>query len=110
MQRPSEINNQVLLGLGLLLLSLACLSAEAPPGEQEYFEPGIELPAGKGRDLILRACTRCHTLEGVPAYSKYWGYERWLPMVENMVKHGAKLDEEEKVIVTRYLARHYGTD
>jgi len=30
--------------------------------------------------------------------------------VENMIEHGAKLDDNEKVIVTRYLSRYFGTD
>ena len=76
----------------------------------EYYEPGIELPADEGRDLILRACTGCHTLEGVPAYRKYWGYTQWLPMVENMVKHGAKLDAGEMDTVARYLGHYFGKD
>ena len=95
-----------------LLSVLACLAipVNAAEPEQDYFEPGIALPDAEGKTLILRACTGCHTLEGVPAYEKYWGYERWLPMVDNMIEHGAKLDDNEKVIVTRYLGRYFGTD
>ena len=96
---------------GLSLYLLLCLSPVfAGEDKQEYFEPGIDLPQSEGRDLILRSCTQCHTLEGVPAYSKYWGYSQWLPMVENMVKHGAELDNNEKVIVSRYLGKYFGTD
>lgn len=91
----------------LWCLCVNCLAAEDKP---DTFEPGIALPEDDGKALVLRACTRCHTLEGVPAYSKYWGYDRWLPMVENMIKHGAVLDDDEKVVVTRYLARYFGTD
>lgn len=96
--------------LAVLLLCLAAVTVAAAESGVEYYEPGIELPAGEGRELILKACTRCHNLEGVPAYRKYWGFERWLPMVDNMVKHGAPLNEEEKITVTRYLAKFYGTD
>lgn len=92
-----------------LLLALLATGAQGAEPAQDYFEPGIPLPEDAGKDLILRACTRCHTLEGVPAYRKYWGFDRWLPMVENMIEHGAKLNAEEKVVVTRYLARHFGT-
>jgi len=92
------------------LLILPCASLQSAQETQEYFEPGIELPDAEGRELILRACTRCHTLEGVPAYSKYWGFERWLPMVENMIEHGLKLNEAEKIVVTKYLATYFGTD
>ena len=97
-----------LIAAATLLLAPVGLQSAEP--EQDYFEPGIELPEDAGRDLILRACTRCHTLEGVPAYRKYWGFRHWLPMVETMIDHGAKLDDEEKIIVSRYLAKYYGTD
>lgn len=94
----------------LLLFCFSCFDVCAADNTPEYYEPGIELPQAEGRELILRACTSCHTLEGVPAYQKYWGFERWLPMVENMVEHGAKLNAEEKIVVTRYLAKYFGTD
>ncbi|MDG2175438.1 MAG: hypothetical protein P8M72_04805 [Gammaproteobacteria bacterium] len=96
--------------LFLAALCVGSLTAQGAEDAQEYYEPGIVLPTGEGREHILRACTRCHTLEGVPAYSKYWGYERWLPMVENMVQHGSRLNEEEKIIVARYLGKYFGTD
>ena len=94
----------------ILMCTCLCGNVLAAEPEREYYEPGIELPAGEGRELIVRACTRCHTLDGVPAYRKYWGYDRWLPMVENMIKHGAELNEVEKIVVTHYLARYFGTD
>ena len=89
-------------------LFAGCLQAAEP--EQAYYDPGIDLPDAAGKGLILRACTHCHDLKGVPAYRKYWGFDRWLPMVENMIAHGAKLDDEEKIVVARYLGRHYGID
>jgi hypothetical protein len=101
-----------LIAIRLLLAALLASSftLEAAEDAQEFYEPGIVLPEGEGREHILRACTRCHTLEGVPAFSKYWGYERWLPMVESMVKHGSSLSEEEQKIVARYLGEYFGTD
>ena len=94
----------------LLLFCFSCFEVCAADNESENYEPGIDLPEGEGRELMLRACTSCHTLEGVPAYQKYWGFERWLPMVENMIEHGAKLSEDEKIVVTRYLGQFFGTD
>ena len=97
---------------GMLLLGLICVCVNglAAEGKKEFYEPGIMLPDDNGKALVLRSCTSCHTLEGVPAYSKYWGFEHWLAMVDNMIKHGAVLDADEKIVVTRYLSRHYGTD
>jgi hypothetical protein len=93
----------------LIVLMLAVRLQAAEP-EVNYFAPGIDLPDDEGKALILRSCTGCHTLEGVPAYRKYWGFDRWLPMVENMVKHGSVLSAQESIIVARYLGRHFGTD
>jgi hypothetical protein len=96
-----------------LLLAVLCagsLTVEAAEEALEFYEPGLVLPEGEGRELILRACIRCHTLEGVPAYRNYWGFDRWLPMVENMVQHGSRLSEEEKITVARYLGKYFGTD
>ena len=99
--------SQFAIAVGCMLLTISIAAAENEP---DFFEPGIVLPEAEGRELILRACTRCHTLEGVPAYSRYWGFDRWLPMVENMIEHGSKLDDEEKIIVARYLGKYFGTD
>lgn len=92
---------------------IACLlsgSLQAADSGQAVYAPGIDLPDDNGKALILKACTRCHDLKGVPAYRKYWGFDRWLPMVENMIEHGAKLNDEEKITVARYLGKHFGID
>ena len=100
----------ITIRLFLAALCAGSLTLEAAEGAREFYEPGIVLPEGEGRKHVLRACTHCHTLEGVPVFSKYWGYERWLPMVESMVKHGSSLSEEEQKIVARYLGEYFGTD
>jgi hypothetical protein len=76
----------IAIRLFLAALCAGSLTLEAAEGAREFYEPGIVLPEGEGRKHVLRACTRCHTLEGVPVFSKYWGYERWLPMVESMAQ------------------------
>lgn len=76
--------------------------------QQGYYPPGIQLPAGAGRELVLAACTRCHDLKGVPAFKGYWTRQQWLAMIETMVKHGAPLDAAQAAQVADYLALHYG--
>lgn len=88
-----------------VLLSFGCPAAEAPPGG---FPPGIELPQGTGRELVLRACTGCHDLKGVPAYKGYWTQTQWLAMIQTMITHGAKLDTVEAQQAAAYLAAHFG--
>ena len=86
-----------------ILLFTSSVSAQ-----QSYYPPGIELPAGAGRELVLAACTRCHDLKGVPAFKGYWTRQQWLAMIETMVKHGAPLNAAQAGEVADYLALHFG--
>lgn len=72
------------------------------------FAPNVDLPDSEGRDLVLRACTKCHELGGLSAYRGYWDRAQWKEMVIGMVKNGAELKTAEQEIVTDYLTRHFG--
>lgn len=91
---------------GLLLgCSLAFAQPPPPPGG---YAPGIELPEGEARELVLATCTRCHDLRGIPAYKGYWGRAEWRTMVETMRRHGAALGPEQAEAIAAYLDRHFG--
>jgi hypothetical protein len=75
-----------------------------------HFDPNIDLPESAGRELVLRACTKCHELAGLEAYKGYWGLAQWQAMVEDMVKNGALLQPAEQHMVADYLTRHFGPD
>jgi hypothetical protein len=77
-------------------------------GEQESHAPGIELPEGEGRVLLLAACTRCHDLRGLPAYKGYWSAGQWRSMIETMIKNGAPLNQDQTSVLAEYLAQHFG--
>jgi hypothetical protein len=101
----------VLLAVMLpLTLARAESDAENPAPAQQRFDPAIELPEGEGKQYVLAACTRCHTLEGLQAYKGYWGRPQWFAMVESMVKNGAVLDAEQMQKVTDYLTANFGPD
>lgn len=70
--------------------------------------PGIDLPAGEGRVVLLRACTNCHDLAGLSAYKGYYDGERWRALIDTMVSHGAELDEAESLLLTEYLVEYFG--
>lgn len=72
------------------------------------YAPGIELPEGDGKRLLLAACTRCHDLKGLPAYRGYWDNTRWRSMIESMMKNGATLDPQQTGVLAEYLAQHFG--
>lgn len=99
--------------LTMLCASLTTFAAEAQPQSQQQLQqeshaPGIELPEGEGRTLLLAACTRCHDLRGLPAYKGYWDSGRWRGMIDAMVKNGAPLRPEQAIVLADYLALHFG--
>lgn len=90
-----------------VFLSLA-VAAAASAAQEQVHAPGIELPEGAGKSLLLAECTRCHDLKGLPAYKGYWDATRWRGMVETMVKNGAPLTAEQTAVLSEYLAQHFG--
>ena len=108
---PSKyLSRIVLLAAGLGMSSAAVVASENEVTAVKHFDPNIELPESSGRELVLRACTRCHELGGLSAYKDYWRFPQWKAMVEDMVKNGAVLLPAEQDIVAEYLARHFGPD
>jgi hypothetical protein len=90
------------------LLAAGFAPESAPAEGAKLHPPGIDLPDGSGRSLLLAACTRCHDLRGLPAYKGYWNRERWRAMIETMVQHGAPLDSQQADELAGYLALHFG--
>lgn len=92
----------------LYLLSLPVFVRAADEHPPQGYMPSIDLPEGEGRELVARACTRCHDLAGLAAYKGYWNRHRWRSMVATMVQNGAELDAEQAEVVTDYLTRFFG--
>ena len=65
------------------------------------------LPAGRGRALVLASCVQCHDL-GVTV-SKRKSLDGWRQNVERMAHLGARLNGSEIETVAAYLARAFGT-
>jgi len=63
------------------------------------------LPPGPGRDLLLRACTRCHAVALVTQQRK--PPAEWAKTVDKMVAWGATLQPNEKQALVDYLAALY---
>ena len=68
---------------------------------------GIALPAGPGRELLLRDCTGCHDLGGLALFQDFYTRDDWHALVETMVGHGAATAPDEVEVVTDYLAQHF---
>jgi hypothetical protein len=88
----------------LIVFAPLCVAQEEPKSHP----PGIELPEGEGKILLLAACTRCHDLKGLPAYRNYWDSVRWRAMIETMVTNGAPLNTQQTGELAEYLAQYFG--
>lgn len=99
-------------GGGLAAVLALCLGTgpvtAQPPAPPGGYPPGIELPEGEGREVLLTSCTRCHDLRGIPAYKGYWGKAEWLAMIDTMRRHGAAVGPQQAEAIASYLERHFG--
>jgi hypothetical protein len=98
--------------LPLLLFALAAVAgcggrAVAPVNALPPLDPGIELPAGQGREILLARCLGCHNLGGLELFDDFYTREDWHQLLETMVAHGAAIDAEELEVVADYLGLNY---
>jgi glucose dehydrogenase len=84
----------------------------APPrvrfSDEELKAQGPPLPAGPGRDVVVRMCTNCH---GTAVFSKMrMAREGWEDEVASMVDKGAVGTKEEIRGVVDYMVKNFGRD
>ena len=104
------LRTKFFVGMTMLLQLLLMTIGHASIALAETYAPGIELPLGDGQAVVRKACTKCHSLEGLPMYKGYYDRGRWLLFVETMIANGATLNEEEKDLVVDYLTENFGTN
>ena len=62
----------------------------------------------KARELVLEACTACHTLDRVKV--QRLSQAEWRQEIAGMLSEGVPLTEDEIDLVVNYLAQHFGPD
>lgn len=67
--------------------------------------PDDPLPAGPGKDVVVRVCTACHDATQF-AYARLTPDE-WDSEVTKMQGAGAEMTAEEQVAITAYLAQAF---
>lgn len=76
---------------------------QEPAGQQEPAEPeAVQEAALDGKTLLEERCTGCHSLE--KAKSGRRDLAGWQAVVDDMIKKGAKLNEDETKVLAEYLA------
>lgn len=64
-----------------------------------------EFPEGNGKQLVMNACQRCHTLDRIYE-SDFWTYQ-WRDTVQEMVRRGAALEGDDVETVVQYLGKNF---
>ncbi len=95
--------------LGVLAACGACTTApvrETAPA----FEPGVELPAGQGREILIASCLSCHQLTGLPLFAAFYTRDSWRTLVLTMKGHGAEINDAQIEVLADYLAQYFGPE
>ena len=75
----------------------------------------VVLPEGKGKELVLRACVGCHSLEKLagpdgghwPAFGPGKSREEWQRVINFMMTYRTPLTRDEVPVVVDYLAKAF---
>lgn len=104
----------MLLTVGLLA---ACGGTETsqptvPPKEEaateipEAVEPTTPPHSIDSEALLRQRCSSCHNLNRVT--NKTWSQQQWEQNISDMIRRGARLNDEEREALVKFLAENYG--
>jgi competence protein ComEA len=99
---------------GLIFCVASSLSVVTALGQQQAQQPQqkeheqqqhVELPAGPGKDTLIRACSRCHSPSNVIANGR--NREGWEELITKMVGLGAVGTDEDFTEILDYLVKNF---
>ena len=65
-----------------------------------------QLPAGPGKEMVMKLCVGCHEMDLVVA--RRHTRADWEGVIEDMIARGVKGTGEELSVVAEYLSKHFG--
>jgi len=90
--------------VGPVLAQQPSPSATPPPSQS----PEDALPAGPGKDVVLRVCTACHDASQF-AFARYTPAE-WNTEIAKMQSAGAEMTAEEQATISAYMAKNLNSN
>ena len=78
------------------------------PDQAQQDEISKQLPAGPGKDTLIRACSGCHLLSVVTVQRK--SEADWTDSVITMRSRGANASDDDLAQVVEYLTKNFGPD
>jgi competence protein ComEA len=85
-----------------VLSTLTAAGQAPPPGGPDA---GAKLPPGDGRDLVMKACSKCHTPDIVA--DQTLDAAGWKELVDQMASNGAQGSDADFAQITDYLTKSF---
>ena len=91
-----------LAGAFVLMFGLTARTQQTPPGQADEHKA---LPAGEGRELMIRVCGQCHSPDS--AADQQLDAKGWKDLVNDMASKGADGTDAELDQIVSYLAKAF---
>lgn len=105
-QEANALINVVACGMFLCCAFVPSYAQQAAPAQPSAEHPQYpELPAGPGKDTLVRVCSKCHSPDNVIAN----GQDRagWEDTITKMAGFGAVASDDEFTQILDYLAKNF---
>ena len=105
--RFNQIHLSALVFCGACFVFITSISAQQPqqPQKGQERQQHLELPAGPGKDTLVRACSKCHSPNQVIANRQ--NRQGWEDTITKMVNLGAVGTDEELTEILDYLVKNF---
>src|SRR6266700_1713866 len=85
----------------VLIASCWLIAGEPSPGLAQ-----LQLPEGKGKEIVVQKCVQCHALDKVT--KEHRTDSEWRDLLKIMTVQGLELTPEENETVFKYLTTNFG--
>jgi competence protein ComEA len=104
-QNANTLTKAVAWGLFSCGAGIVSYAQQAAPPQQAQHPQYPELPAGPGKDTLVRICSKCHSPDNVIAN----GQDRagWENTITKMAGFGAEGSDEEFTEILNYLEKNF---
>jgi competence protein ComEA len=91
---------------GAMLLTPLMAAVAGSTHEETQAAPQDNLPAGPGKDVLLKTCTGCHQVSTITSQHKTEA--KWTDTVVEMRSRGANGSDEDMDQIIHYLSANFG--
>jgi hypothetical protein len=87
---------------------LHLLAIQAGSAAPHSNNPADQLPSGDGRDVTLRLCSQCHSVNNFA--QKRYSKDKWDSVLDDMTAKGLSASDDDMTTVEKYLTTYMAPD